>query len=69
MPENAAMIASNIMRFVDKQHYSKKTSFDALRPYLNWVVQSSDRVTVLIFCDGDGVIAGTPFDCRHQPDF
>ncbi len=62
IPENAAMIASNIMRFVDKQHYSKKTSFDALRPYLNWVVQSSDRVTVLIFCDGDGVIAGTPFD-------
>ncbi|MGA3284452.1 MAG: hypothetical protein ABSD57_08345 [Verrucomicrobiota bacterium] len=60
-PENAAMIASNIIRFVAKQHYSKKTSFDALRPYLNWVVQNSDRLTVLIFCDGDGEIT-LPFD-------
>ena len=62
VPENAAVIASNIVRFVDKQHYSKKTGFDALRPYLNWVVQNSDRVTVLIICDGDGRITGTPFD-------
>lgn len=61
-PENAATIASNIVRFVGKQHYSKKTSLDALRPYLNWVVQNSDRLTVLIFCDGDGEITGTPFD-------
>jgi hypothetical protein len=62
VPGNAATIASNITRFVAKQHYSKKTSFDALRPYLNWVVQNSDRMTVLIFCDGDGEITGTPFD-------
>ena len=62
VPESAAMIASNITRFVAKQHYSKKTSFDALRPSLNWVVQNSDRLTVLIFCDGDGGITGTPFD-------
>lgn len=62
IPENAATIASNILRFVDKQHYSKRTSFDALRPYLNWIVQNSDRVTVLIICDGEGAIVGTPFD-------
>jgi hypothetical protein len=61
VPENGAMIASNIIRFVAKQHYSKKTSFDALRPALNWVVQNSDRLTVLIFCDGDGQIT-LPFD-------
>lgn len=62
VPENAAAIASNIVRFVAKQHYSKTTSFDALRPYLNWVVQNSGRLTVLIFCDGDGEITGTPYD-------
>ena len=61
-PQNAAAIASNIIRFVAKQHYSKETSFEALRPPLNWVVQNSDRLTVLIFCDGDGQITGTPFD-------
>ena len=62
VPKDAAMTASNIIRFVASQHYSKQTSFDALRPYLNWVVQNSDRVTVLIFCDGKGEISGTPFD-------
>jgi len=62
VPENAATIASNILRFVGKQHYSKKTSFDALRPYLNWIVQNSDRVTVVIICDGESAIVGTPFD-------
>jgi len=62
VPQNAVTIASNINWFVAGQHYSKTTSFNALRPYLNWVVQNSDRLTVLIFCDGDGQIAGTPYD-------
>jgi hypothetical protein len=62
VPERAATIASNIAQFVAKQHYSKRTSFDALRPSLNRVVQNSDRLTVLIFCDGDSQITGTPFD-------
>jgi hypothetical protein len=62
MPENAPMIASNIIKFVSKQHYSKKTGFDALQPLLNQVVQDSERLTVLIFCDGKGEIHGTPYD-------
>ncbi len=62
MPENAPMIASNITRFVSKQHYSKKTDFDALQPSLNQVAQGSERLTVLIFCDGKGEIHGTPYD-------
>ncbi len=62
MPEKALMIASNITKFVSKQHYSKKTGFDALQPLLNQVVQGSERLTVLIFCDGKGEIHGTPYD-------
>jgi len=62
VPADAAAISSNIIRFVAHQHYSKKTSFDALRPSLNRVVQNSDRLTVLIFCDGNGQMTGTPFD-------
>jgi hypothetical protein len=62
VPGDAATIASNIVRFVATQHYSKKTSLDALHPYLNRVVQNSDRLTVLIFCDGEGQITGTPYD-------
>jgi len=62
VPENAATISSNILRFVTNLHYSKKTSFEALRPSLSRVVQNSDRLTVLIFCDGNGQMTGTPFD-------
>jgi len=62
MPENAAMTASNITRFVARQRYSKQTHLDALQPYLNAVVLNSDRLTVLIFCDGDDTITWSPFD-------
>ncbi|MGP8019698.1 MAG: hypothetical protein ACLPRE_01690 [Limisphaerales bacterium] len=31
-------------------------------PEVNGLVQNSERLTVLIFCDGDGEIKGTPYD-------
>jgi len=61
-PDHAALIASNISVFVGGQPYSKKTSFDMLMPMLNKIVQNSDRLTVVIFCDGNGEIHGTPYD-------
>lgn len=60
--DNAAMIASNLTKFVEKQHYTKNTSFDALQPLLNRVAENSERLTVLIFCDGEAPISGTRFD-------
>jgi len=62
LPQNAAMIASNITNFVRLQHYSKRTRFEMLMPEVNGLVQNSERLTVLIFCDGDGAIKGTPYD-------
>jgi hypothetical protein len=62
LPENAATIASNITMFVEQEHYSKNTSFDVIMPFLEGLVRDSDRLTVLIFCDGNGTIQGTPFD-------
>jgi hypothetical protein len=61
-PDNAVMIASNITAFAGKQRYTKTTRFDALLPLLNQVVQGSERLTVLIFCDGNGEVHGTPYD-------
>src|SRR5208283_3169516 len=60
--DNAAGIASDINAFVGKQRYTKTTSFNALLPLLNRVVGGSERLTVLIFCDGKGEIHGTPYD-------
>ena len=62
LPQNAAMIASSITNYVRLQHYSKRTRFDVLMPEVNGLVQNSERLTVLIFCDGDGAIKGTPYD-------
>jgi len=61
-PENAAVIASNIMVFVGKQHYAKTGNFDVLQSSLNEVVENSDRLTVVIFCDGETPIGITPYD-------
>ena len=61
-PENAAVIASNIMVFVGKQHYAKTGNFDVLQSSLNQVVENSDRLTVVIFCDGETPIGITPYD-------
>jgi hypothetical protein len=58
----AAAIDGEINSFVGKQHYSKTTSFDALQPLLNQLAADSDRLTVLIFCDGETAMNGTPFD-------
>jgi hypothetical protein len=61
-PDNAVMIASNLVKFVGNQHYGKATRFEALQPLLNKVVQDSERLTVLIFSDGEAKFTGTPFD-------
>ncbi|HEV2436899.1 MAG TPA: hypothetical protein VG077_12945 [Verrucomicrobiae bacterium] len=62
LPQNAAVIASNITNCVRLQHYSRSTRFDVLMPEVNDLVQKSERLTVLIFCDGNEVIKGTPYD-------
>ena len=61
-PDAAVSIASNLVKYMGKQSYAKSTRFEALQPLLNRVMQSSERLTVLIFCDGEGKISGTPYD-------
>ena len=61
-PDAAVIIASNLVKFVGQQHYAKNTTFEVLQPSLNQVMQNSERLTVLIFSDGEGKISGTPFD-------
>jgi hypothetical protein len=68
-PENAVTIASNLVKFVDGQHYAKTARFEALQPLLNQVVQGSERLTVLIFCDGSVKMTGTPFDAGINDAF
>jgi hypothetical protein len=61
-PDDAVTIAASINKLVGKQRYANGTSFNALQPLLNQVIQSSERLTVLIFCDGEDEINWTPYD-------
>lgn len=67
LPQNAAMIASQITNFVARQHYSRNARFEVLMPEVNRLAQNSERLTVLIFCDGGDAIKGTPYDNAINP--
>ena len=67
MPEEAATIAGGINSFVEKQHYANDTGFGSLQPWLNEVVTNSERLTVLIFFDGETAVSGTPYDDKINP--
>jgi hypothetical protein len=62
VPNQAATIASNIIAVVKKQHYDGRGNFEGVAPLMNRVIQNSDRLTTLIFCDGETPISGTPYD-------
>jgi hypothetical protein len=61
-PDQAIQLAAAVNKFVGSQRYSGKTSFDELLPMVNKVVHSSERLTVVIFCDGYGEFYGSPYD-------
>lgn len=61
-PDQVATMAKIINVFVGSQRFAKKTSFEALVPRLNQIVQSSERLAVVVFCDGYEEIHGTPYD-------
>ena len=60
--ERAALAASNLVTFVRGQKFSGDPKLDVLQPTLNRVIADSERLTVLIFCDGTEAIHGTPYD-------
>jgi hypothetical protein len=69
LPDNAATVASNITTFIRREHHSQSAHFDVIMPPLDGLVRDSDRLTVLIFCDGNEKIQGTPFDNAINPIF
>jgi len=60
--EDAETYAQELGDFLGRQKFSKRASLAPLQPLLNRVAKSSDRLTVLIFCDSQGRLSGTPYD-------
>ena len=61
-PARAAVLASNLVTFLHKQSYSGETTWSALQPLLGQVIQNSARLTIVIFCDGQGAVNWTPYN-------
>jgi hypothetical protein len=62
--ENPAATASNLVTFVRQQHYAGTTAFAGLQAAITRtrIIADSERLTIIIFCDGQGEITGTPYD-------
>ena len=61
-PEDAEMYSSRLKDFLGHQNFTRRATLSALQPLLNRVVKNSERLTVLVFCDSDSRLLGTPYD-------
>jgi len=61
-PADAAMYSARLKEFLGRQKFTRRASLAAVQPLLNRVVKNSERLTVLIFCDGQSSLLGTPYD-------
>lgn len=61
-PGDAVGYSARLKDFLRHRRFPRHASLAALQPLLNRVMQSSERLTVLIFCDGESRLQGTPYD-------
>ena len=61
-PERAAATASNIVALVHKANYTGDTTWTVLQPVLGQLIKNSERLTVIVFCDGLGDVDWTPYN-------
>jgi hypothetical protein len=69
MPGQAAVDAADLTVFLNNQHYTDKTTYAALHPALDRLIAHSQRLTVIIFCDGRDNLKLTPYDKEINQTF
>ena len=62
MPANAASESSQLTDLLTHEHYLGSTKFSVLRPVLRRVIADSQRLTIVLFCDGKDELKLTPYD-------
>jgi len=67
--DKAGEVLTNLVGFADKQHYSKVMTLEQAMPKLDRLVKKSERLTVIVFCDGKSELHGTPFDAGFNQVF
>ena len=69
MPEQAAESVSNLVAFLHRQTYQTESQIKILQTPLNRIVADSQRLTVVLFTDGQDPIFGTPYDLGINQTF
>ncbi|HZI32575.1 MAG TPA: hypothetical protein VFF11_09545, partial [Candidatus Binatia bacterium] len=57
-PARAATISSNLVVYLHRQRYRGNSSLAAMQSFLPQVIAHSERLTTVIFCDGQSQLQG-----------
>lgn len=68
-PEQATELMSNLTVFLNSRKYAMSSQLAALQPALAGVITNSERLTIVIFCDGESDITATPYDAGINQSF
>ena len=68
-PNQATALTTNLIGFLRSQKFTSASRLAALQPALASVVAGSERLTVVIFCDGESEITATPYDSGINQSF
>jgi len=68
-PNYATALTTNLIGFLRAQKFTLDSQLSVLQPVLGNVVAGSERLTVVIFCDGQSEISATPFDSGINQNF
>ena len=68
-PQQGGTLATNLAAFLNSRTYAGGSQLAALQPALGGVIADSERLTVVIFCDGESEITATPYDRGISQNF
>ena len=61
-PQQATPLTTNLIAFLRSRTYTGDSQMSVLQTSLTSVITNSERLTVVIFCDGESDLAATPYD-------
>lgn len=68
-PDQATALTTNLIDFLRAQKFAGNSQLATVQPALASVISDSERLTIIIFCDGDGDITTTPYASGINQNF
>ncbi len=68
-PTTAMTLPTNLIAFLQSRPYTMSSQLASLQPALTGVITNSERLTIVIFCDGESDLTATPYDTGINQSF